>query len=247
MKNNLLCLLMLCCGISNAQTVIDAVYYREQFPSLDSIPITANILQSNPENPWMVLCHQARYSRGEYTQTAPELAKFGYNTIAIDQRSGKEANGVVNQTNLAATTAGKGTDFLDAEQDITAALLFAYTKSKKPVVLVGSSYSAALVLKVAAEHPDKVKAVISFSPGEYFGDQLHLLPFMGKLNMPVWMTSSLEEAPEATKLFDAVQSKQKTQFIPSGKGYHGSRALWRTNKGNEEYWTSLSEFLKALK
>lgn len=242
-KPALLFLTLLVSAFAFAQ---NAKLVRTSFPAADGLTVTGWEFKGDSAHPWMLLCHQAGYSKGEYQITGQLLARMGYNCLAIDQRSGKEVNEVKNETAELAKKTGKGMTYLDAEQDIVAGLEYAYSKSGKPVILVGSSYSAALVLKVAAEHPDKVKAIISFSPAEYFGDKLTIAGYCGKLTMPVFITSAKDEADRAKVLFDAIISKTKTQFIPESKGKHGSSALWASTVGNEEYWTALKVFLKQL-
>lgn len=216
------------------------------FPSLDSLMITADEYQNNPSSPWILLCHQARFSRGEYIETATFFGSFGYNCLAIDQRSGNEANGVINRTAALAKEKKLPMGFLDAEQDIIAAVNYLYAKSGKPVILVGSSYSAGLVLKIAVNNP-KVKAVLAFSPGEFYGDALKLGKTIAAIDKPVFIASSKKESAEAKVLFDGITSTEKTQFIPEGEGQHGSKALWAKNEGNEEYRMAVKMFMGGLK
>src|SRR3972149_6331103 len=68
------------------------------FPSTDALLITADLYFVSDTLPYMILCHQAGYSRGEYMETADKFCNLGYNCLAIDQRSGKEVNGVKNKT-----------------------------------------------------------------------------------------------------------------------------------------------------
>ena len=212
------------------------------FPSKDGITITGDLYISNDSLPYMLLCHQAGYSRGEYKETAKRFNKLGYNCLAIDQRSGGEINGIINQTNAEAKKAGKGTDYLDAEQDIVAALDYLYKKSGKEVVLVGSSYSASLVLKIAVGNP-KVSRVLAFSPGEYFGKKMTLKKEIEKLDKPVWIGSSFEEKAGCEDLIKNMLTGDKKVFAPSEKGEHGSKALWKTNSNYLDYWMSIMMFL----
>lgn len=216
------------------------------FPSKDGITITADEYILDDTMPYMILCHQAGYSRGEYTGTATRFQKFGFNCLAIDARSGKEVNGIKNETAALAQKKKKETGYLDAEQDILAAIEYAYKKTKKKVVLVGSSYSASLVLKIAVNN-DKVKAVLAFSPGEYFGDKLNLKETLKMLDKPVFATSSKQEAAELSILMKNIKSSAKTQFTPSSAGDHGSKALWKENNPNyHEYWMALLMFMRGL-
>jgi dienelactone hydrolase len=216
------------------------------FPSKDGLTITADEYINEDTMAYMILCHQAGFSRGEYSETAARFQKFGYNCLAIDARSGKEANGIKNETATLAQKKKKSTDYLDAEQDILAAIDYAYKKSKKKVILVGSSYSASLVLKIATSN-DKVKAVLAFSPGEYFGDKLNLKETIKTLDKPVFATSSKQEASDLSALMKVIKSSNKTQFTPSGAGDHGSKALWKeTNSNYHEYWMALLMFMRGI-
>ena len=68
------------------------------FPSKDGLSITADLYLIKEAKDIILLCHQAGFSRGEYVETAKRLNKLGYSCLAIDQRSGKVVNGIVNQT-----------------------------------------------------------------------------------------------------------------------------------------------------
>ena len=211
------------------------------FPSLDGLPITADVYYKEANSPLIILCHQARFSRAEYKDIAKELNNMGFNCIAIDQRSGARIFGVVNETNRHALEENHNTDYLDAEQDIVAAVDYASKKYKQKVILWGSSYSASLALKIGKNN-EQVKAIVAFSPGEYFGEKLILKNAIKNLNKPAFITSSKEEAPDVTVLISEIKNTV-TQFIPQWEGTHGSKALWREIKGNEEYWEAVKKFL----
>jgi len=215
------------------------------FSSLDGLIITADIYAiKNPKN-YILLCHQAGYSRGEYLETAKKLNKLGYYCMAIDQRSGNEVNGVINQTNLAAKHAKLHTNYLDAKQDIIASINKLYKiDGKHPIILVGSSYSAALVLLIAT-HNKKVKAVASFSPGEYLNGII-LSELIAHLDKPTFVTSAKSEINQTSLIVKNMNQQFVTQFKPSVKGFHGSKALWSTKAGNKYYWVAFSSFLKGI-
>ena len=213
------------------------------FPSADGLIITADLYVVNDTLPYIVLCHQARYSRGEYMETAQMFCDLGYNCLVPDARSGKEVNGVYNETASLAVKKNLPGEYLDAEPDLVAALNYAYQKSGKKVILLGSSYSASLALKIAAENK-KVRAVLAFSPGEYFGDKLNLKKAIADLSVPVFVTSAKNEAPDVTVLVSDL--KNKTHFIPAAGGKHGSSCLWKNNPNNEEYWEMIKIFIKQL-
>lgn len=214
------------------------------FPSEDGLTITADLYFGQDTTlPFILLCHQAGFSRGEYNETAKKFMRLGYNCLAIDLRSGGEVNGVKNMTFDEATKKRKGTGYMDAEQDISAAIDYLYNRSKKKVVLVGSSYSASLVMKVAVNN-FKVSSVIAFSPGEYFGKKVSIKDAIASLDQPVLVLCSAKERDEVNTLMQDVKSTKKNIFSPSENGDHGSKALWKANPNYHDYWISVMMFLE---
>lgn len=216
------------------------------FLSKDDVIITADIYLVNETLPYMILCHQEGYSRGEYSETAPKLNKFRYNCIAIDARAGSEINNKRNETAFRAKAKNKPTSYSDAEQDILAAIDYAYKQSKQKVILIGSSYSASLAMKIGTTN-DKVKAVIAFSPGGDFAKEINLKELIKNYNKPIFVTSSKAEAPSVSSFIKDIKSQKKEQFIPSGKGAHGSSALWKGNSTYHEYWLALMMFMQEVR
>lgn len=217
------------------------------FPASDKLTVTADFYENEKEGKtaaWVLLFHQAGYSRGEYKETAARIVKLGYNCLAVDLRSGEEVNFVKNETAAEAKKKKLPTNYLDAKQDILAAIDYAFEKSKKPVILFGSSYSASLALVVAKSNA-KVKAVVAFSPGEYFENTLNVQTSLTGYDKPVFAAVSKKEFSYLETLLTGV-TKNKTIFQPqSGDGEHGSKALWKSNKSSSEYWMALISFLKA--
>ena len=215
------------------------------FPSKDGLPITADLYLVREPKDFILLCHQAGFSRGEYIEAAKKLNNQGYSCVAIDQRSGEKANNVVNQTAKRAKEKGLSQKYLDAKQDIESAIDYVYTLNKsKAIILVGSSYSASLSLYLATTN-DKVKTVAAFSPGEYLKG-INLTDYIKDLNKPVFVTSSKKEINQVEGIISKVISSSKTQFKPTEKGIHGSRMLWKSTKGNQNCWKSFEEFLKSV-
>lgn len=231
----LLLLLLLLSFQVNAQELI-------RFYASDSLPITAHLYENDPSMPYMVLFHQAGYSKGEYKETAPRLMNLGYNCLAVDLRSGDQVNFIQNETAKEAKKRNLSTGYLDARKDIEAAINYAYQKSKKPVVVVGSSYSASLAL-IAAKGNEKVKAVVAFSPGEYFGNELKVQPQLKNFDKPVLIACSQREYPYVVELSKYIPEQLKTIFKPQeGQGEHGSKALWSSSPSSKEYWLSILMF-----
>ena len=212
----------------------------------DNLKLTADVYEKGNQ-PWILLCHQAGFSRGEYQETAPKLVAMGFNCLAIDQRSGRSANGVKNKTAAAASAKGLSTKYIDAEPDINAAIdfLLRAKTNGQPVIIVGSSYSASLVLKIGNKRQD-VRAILSFSPGEYYKGE-SVADWVKGCDKPLFATSSKGEAKGVAALLKGVTGSNKTHFIPAKAGAHGSRALWAKQDNHQEYWKAVSAFLNQLK
>jgi pimeloyl-ACP methyl ester carboxylesterase len=224
------------------------------FPSADNLLLTADSYALHAANttPVVVLFHQAGSSRGEYDDIAPKLNDLGFNCIAVDLRSGEFSRGKDNETAIRASKAGLASRYVDALPDIIAALQFAhkqYPDSK--VIAWGSSYSASLVLKVAGDHPQLADAVLAFSPGEYFShlgkSKTWIRESAQNIRVPVFITSSKDEAESWDSIYQVIPSSTKMRFIPSTPGNHGSRALWEKYADSTAYWGAVTGFLDKLK
>ena len=216
------------------------------FPGKDGITVTADWYPVSSQLPVILLCHQNGFSRGEFSETALRLNKFGFNCLAVDLRVGDEVNGVKNQTAISAKEKKLTPKMEDAEKDMIAAIDYLYAKYNKPIIILGSSYSASLALKIAADN-SKIESVIVFSPGEYFTEKNFIANHIQTLNKPVFATSSREEADKVTDLLKDINSRIKIQYIPSTKGDHGSKVLWPESPDNQEYWIALMSFLNRIK
>lgn len=217
------------------------------FKAPDGLEITANLYEIDETLPYIVLFHQALSSKGEYKEIAIKLLKLGYNCLAVDLRSGGNFNYIQNETAIRAKKQGLSTEYLDAEQDIKAAVDWTYSKSNKKVIVLGSSYSASLCLKIAKNEP-KIKTVIAFSPGEYFLPKIKIADELKGYLKPTFIASSKREFKYIEEMFTEVPTDYKTFFQPQeGDGVHGAKALWKDNKTNKEYWLALFLFFKTIK
>ena len=244
--------------LGNSVTRLPAVkpdLISRTFGSPDGLQVTADLYfaaDSTPKTPFIVLCHQAGWSRGEYREIAPRLNELGFNCVAIDQRSGGTVNRVTNLTRMKAVAQSKTMNFVTAEQDIIAAVKWTKAKHcKGKVLLWGSSYSAALALRIAGEDPKLVDGVLAFAPGEYFErfdkPKDWIATSAKKISVPVFITSAKDESEKWSAIFEAIPGESKTKFIPETAGNHGSRALWRKFPDSVEYWASVQEFLGQFK
>jgi dienelactone hydrolase len=221
------------------------------FLSGDEIRITADLYAPHTDEftPFIVLFHQAYWSRGEYREIAPRLNDLGFNCMAVDQRSGGSVNGVENETVKRAEEAGKGTGYIDALPDLEAALVYAREHyGKGEIIAWGSSYSASLALRIAGDRPELVDGVLAFAPGEYFADQGKPDDWVeeaaGKIHVPAFITSARKETGQWADIFAAIPSEEKVSFVSVTEGNHGSRALWKQFDDSEAYWKAVSSFLK---
>jgi pimeloyl-ACP methyl ester carboxylesterase len=226
----------------------DAGFKSIDFPTEGGIQGRADVYASKNESATLVLLfHQAGWSRGEYREIAPKLVKRGYRVMAVDQRSGGTVDGVRNETQYRATKMRLGRSYLDAYVDMEAALVYARkVLEAKRIIVWGSSYSASLVFRLAAEHPEGVTAVMAFAPGEYFEKQkspVYIWDFAKRVKQPLFVTSSKKEREQVKPIFDASPAEKKILFTPASKGQHGSRALWDKFPDNDVYWAAVHGFL----
>ncbi len=190
----------------------------------------------------ILLFHQRGSSRVEYAEIGPRLAANGYSSLAVDQRGGGDTWRVPNRT---AEEWGETESHLEAMPDLEAALAWGAEQGLR-LVLWGSSYSAALIFPLAAANPERVQAVIAFSPGDYLEGGA-VLAAARQLRMPVFISSAttLNEVGYAQPVFDAVGSAEKVYFLPKDGSVHGSSALIRSENpdGFEEGWAAVLAFL----
>ena len=144
--------------------------------------------------------------------------------------------------------AKKGTKFLDALPDLRASLRLARARYAKGTLIAwGSSYSAALVLVLAAENPDLADATLAFAPGEYFAkhgkSRTWIRDAARSIKKPVFITSARGEASKWEAIYKAIGTRSKRSFIPKTRGNHGSRALWKKFGDSDEYWKAVTAFL----
>jgi alpha-beta hydrolase superfamily lysophospholipase len=210
----------------------------------DHVSISALVYEAYKPKAIILLFHQADSSKTEYAAIAPKLANAGYTSLAIDQRSGGSLFG----PNDTVAHLAKPASYADAKKDLVAALDWAKLR-RLPIILWGSSYSAALVFEVAAEHPDQISALLAFSPGEYLETSNEVARAATEVHVPIYVTSatSADEIEAARTILSASPARIKTQFEPR-YGVHGSSTLIETRnpKGAAENWRHVLAFLAAL-
>jgi dienelactone hydrolase len=220
------------------------------FAAADGVIVFADYYPAGAKaKPLILLFHQAGSNRGEYATIAPALVTLGFNVLAVDQRSGGRLWGQANQT---VEHLGRSTDYDTALRDLEAALQWAKASGESgPILVWGSSYSAALVFLLAARHPGEVAAVLAFSPGEYLGTSSSVRQAAAQLSLPIFVTSArdAEEIAAAKDILAKSPSSDKFQFVPQSAGVHGSSTLRpdRNPQGAEENWSAVKTFLLGRK
>jgi pimeloyl-ACP methyl ester carboxylesterase len=253
MRCRINCIKTRICGIFLSGLFFNISGYSQpktiQLMTPDKVVVTADLYMPNPENAtFIILCHQANYSRGEYIEIAPKLNALGYNCMAVDLRSGDEINGIENQTFKFADSLKMQTRYTDAYLDMKTSL--SYIRNKYPtakVILFGSAYSGSLALKMAGDNPAGIAGVIAFSPGEYFSafgwNRDIIQTSSSRIKCPVFITSARSEEDQWRKIYNAIPVQTKVSFLPTHDGKNGAKVLWSAFPESEEYWMALKNFL----
>jgi hypothetical protein len=218
------------------------------FTTVDSLEVTADLYLINEEYPYLILFHQEGSSRGEYNETAQKFLKLNFNCLVVDLRSGENSNYIKNETARKARETGKPSRFIDALNDIEASIEYAHNLNNQNVILIGSSYSASLCM-IAGKNNPNVMAVIAFSPGEFFGDDLRIEQELDTFPKPLFVTGTETEYPYITQMLQKISTQNNVTFFKpaDSPGQHGSMALWEDNPSKDEYWLALLLFFNSLK
>lgn len=178
--------------------------------------------------PLVLLFHQGGSNgRGEYAALAKWLNEAGFRAIAWDQRSGGKMYGETNRT-IAGLPRESDPGYCDAYMDLQAALDYAAPASSgKKVVVWGSSYSASLVFRLAAENPDRVAGVIAFSPasgGPMVECRARL--WVENVNVPVFVLRPASEMARDSSVEQRdILAAAGADFLVVENGVHGSSTL----------------------
>ncbi|MBI3721663.1 MAG: alpha/beta hydrolase [Fimbriimonas ginsengisoli] len=195
----------------------------------------------------VLLFHQARSNAAEYWPIVIGLTVRGLDCLIVNQRSGGAMFGASNPT---AAQFESVPEYSTAYPDLEAALAYGIARPQyKAIVAWGSSYSACLVLRLAAEHP-QVSAVVACSPGEFFGGGGEVARWASRVGVPAFLTAAPQEKDEVARIAAALPkgpARKKDGFFSDPDGVHGS-STFRPDKcrSAEAYWKAVSAFLKAL-
>ena len=246
--------LRLACGVCTltAALAMNTRAYADEIAltAADGVKVFGTLSRAQAKSaPVILLFHMAGSNRAEYGPITPKLTASGYTVLAIDQRSGGGNFGAKNKT---VDTLGRSTSYSEAQKDLEAALAWAKSNANgAPVIVWGSSYSAALVFLLAAAHPNDVSGVLSFSPGEYLGGRTLVQTAAATVSVPVFITQAQDggEIAAARSIFAATAAADKVQFVPKTGGVHGSSSLRddANRSGAAEYWAAVTAFLARFR
>lgn len=218
------------------------------FPAADGVTVFADFYghAGDRRRGIILLFHQADANAAEYGTIAPHLAALGFDSIAVDQRSG---GNMFTGTNRTAAALGQRAPYEAAIPDLEAALAYATdSASADPIILWGSSYSSSLAIVVAARHPEVVDGVLAFSPGQYFS-ALIVADEAATLAVPAYLTASGtdEEMAAVAAIASAIPAGLATVVDPVA-GRHGSSTLIENaNPGGwADNWRPVEAFLDRV-
>ncbi len=213
-----------------------------EFSASDGLSVNADLYAAPKAKAFLVLCHRSHFNRGEYAEIAPRLVELGYTCLAPDQRSGMKVLGYENGTYKRAKQKKLATGYGAARPDIEAAVDFMAKRARgKPLVLVGSSYSASLALLVGPAKP-AVTAIAVFSPGEYLKG-VSVAEHVGVIATPTFVTCARDEVADVRALTRRIPRALVSFYAPDSAGGHGARCMWAKSPGHEGYWKAFVKFL----
>ena len=236
-------------AVAAAQTVSGPVEIR--FPVRDSLVVVADIHRGSgrPEAPTILLFHQGGGSaRGEYRSITPRLLREGYHVIAADTRGGGDRFGALHR----AAPAPADFDYCEALQEVDAVVNLARSRGfAGPLILWGSSYTASLVLQVAARRSADVRAVLAFSPAS--GEPMRGCepePYVGWVAragvraMVLRPRAELGDSARAARL--EAMRRNGAAVVVAERGTHGSSMLdpERVGGDTEAEWSAVLRFLR---
>ncbi|MDQ7019407.1 MAG: alpha/beta hydrolase [Robiginitomaculum sp.] len=217
------------------------------FKAADGVTVYADeyLAKTGKSAPLVILFHQAgSNARGEYGPIIPRLTGLGLSVLAVDQRSGGSYFGAENRT---VNALGHSTKYCDAYPDMEAALAYAIQNDfTGPRFAWGSSYSAALVLKLGGDHKNDLTAVLAFSPaaGGAMG-ACNANHYLDSVAVPVLALSPRSEMAGRQAQFARLKERGYQTFVAED-GVHGSSMLVkaRTHADTSATWDTVIGFLE---
>jgi pimeloyl-ACP methyl ester carboxylesterase len=264
LKLGLLSVLLACAAVACGQKAADAPKntgptrvdrggQEVSFSAADGVTVYADAhwLKDDHRGPLILLFHQAGASaRGEYGPIIPRLLERGFSVLAVDQRSGGDRFGGINRT-VQNLPEQRKYSYCEAYPDLEAALAWARKQDEQgPIIAWGSSYSAGLVFRLAAEHPEELSGVLAFSPaaGPAMGD-CSPEHFASRVKNPVLVLRPFTEMERAASVeqLDDFKVLGFDTYV-AAHGVHGSSMLVssRVDGSVEENWNVVEGFLEEI-
>lgn len=221
------------------------------FRASDGVTIHGDLFTSTTgaSGALILLFHQGGADgRGEYGPIVGRLADDGYSLLLVDQRRGGDRFGGPNRT--VADLEGAEYGYCEVYPDLEAALAFARERGfTGPVVAWGSSYSASLAIRLAAEHPDELAAVLAFSPasgGPMEGCRPEM--YAADVDVPVLVLrpETEMEIESVGRQMLALGGMGMETYVAAARG-HGSSILVAERTGDDPLlvWEVVMRFLEA--
>lgn len=221
------------------------------FEAADGVTLFGEIYRTDAgmDAPLILLFHQGGGdTRGEYGPLVPRLNDAGYHALAIDQRRGGDRFENTNRT-VAALPEGTEYGYCEAYPDLEAAHRYATEAGfNGPRFAWGSSYSAALVIQLAAKNPNDFAGVLAFSPASG-GPLADCRPdlFLDAVQAPLLAlrpASEMQNPSTQQQLADLAARGHQT-YVASN-GVHGSSMLneHRIEGSADSTWAVVLGFLE---
>jgi pimeloyl-ACP methyl ester carboxylesterase len=237
-------------GLALAQEPIAPPLELVTFETADGVTIVGDLYMYQAKSaPFILLFHQAgANAEAEYSSIIPRLKKH-YNVLAIDQRSGGERLGGDNRT--VARLSKKDYGYCEAYPDLEAALAYVIERGfTGPRFAWGSSYSAALVIRLGVDHGDELAGVLAFSPAS--GPAMKSCDpteAIEQIDIPVLaLRPAVEMKNERAKKQLERFHKLGHRTYVSENGVHGSSMLnpGRVEGSVEETWKVVLDFIDTV-
>lgn len=215
----------------------------------DGIEISAYWQSVESAKATITLFHMGGGSaHGEYPNIAPKLNSYGFNTLAVDLRSGGDRLGAPNKT---AARLGEDVSYCDAYPDLVGSLNWVTANTTDvPVIAWGSSFSAALTIQLAAKQGNEIAGALAFSPASG-GPMEDCKPdlFIGDVSIPMMMLRPDNEMEVPSVIAQAKAFRNLGYpYLEVAGGRHGSLMLdeTRTEKDMHGAWGRVLSFLNYL-
>ena len=195
-----------------------------------------------------LLFHDMNSGAIEYADIAPRLAAMVFEVLAVDLRTGSEDASVGNRTYQSTAAFIFTTD--DGLPDAQGALAWARQQlPDDPILLWGSGAAADMVLVMAANDPEGIAGVLSFSPPSMLAYS-DVAEAASRLTVPLFVsygTTPTDELATVSKITEAAPAELLTLHTPK-VGVHGVATLTASANpdGAEANWAAVEEFLNRV-